>query len=232
MTGLSEADVACLATRQLFTDPDEIRKHTIGIGRRCRHGWPQALLSEPFRSNGKACDMVWVTCPLLAAAIEEYEKEGALQNYSARAVEDEAWRRQVTETHEVHHALRQRVVAARQVELQVARARLGDEVVDLVMGRGLDLARNSSGLRCLHAHAADHLVRGTNMIGRAVLEDLAERGVEVEGTDSCAEYCGMAVPLEQVEWTFCTQKQALRLAVRKQIKREGGHAPPTAAVGA
>jgi len=216
----SDADVACLATRQIFAEGEEIRERMLGIGGCCRHGWPQAVLSDPIWPNGKMTNMVWLTCPLLASAIEEYEAEGAVDRYNARALEDEAWRCQVLQTNAEHHRMRRQLTEGRGPEMQRAREVLGSATVDIIMERGLDLPLNSSKIRCLHAHTADELVRGRSLVGRQVLQDLVERGVEVNGTTACGEYCSMRTPLSKVVAAFESHKKALRLMQQRQLRKE------------
>jgi len=222
VTPPSDADIDCLATRQLFTKSEAIRERTLGVGGCCKHGWPQAILSDPIWSSGKMSGMVWLTCPLLATAIEQYEASGAVDCYNERAHEDEEWRGQVLRTNREHNLLRRRLTEGRELEMQRVREVLGSKTVDLLLGRGLDLPLNSTKIRCLHAHTADELTRGGNLVGQQVLQDLMARGVAVNGTDSCGEHCGMKAALSKISWHFETHKSALRHMQRKQAQREEG----------
>lgn len=219
LTPLSDSDVECLSTRQLFVRPEHLRRQAISCGRRCEYGWPQAVLSDPLRGT-KMADMTWLTCPLLAMEIEKYEAEGAVRQYNESCFENEDMQKQLREMHFAHRDLRRRLVAGRDSELDQVRERLGSEAVDLIMGRGLDFDPNSNRLRCLHAHVADYLVRGTNQIGKQVLADLEARGVRTTGCAGCAEHCGMAAPLQSVAWKFKSHKTRMRKSIRRQIGKE------------
>jgi hypothetical protein len=40
-------------------------------------------------------------------------------------------------------------------------------------------------VKCLHAHLADHLVRGQNVIGERIKSKLLEKGVSLDGNAEC-----------------------------------------------
>lgn len=122
--------------------------------------------------------------------------------------------------HAAHRDLRKRLVAGRDAEMAAVRARMGSESVDVIMGRGLDFAPDSFRLRCLHAHVADYLVRGTNRIGKQVLTDLEARGVSTTGCTGCSEYCSMVAPIRSVPWQFRSHKKRMKQNVNRQILKE------------
>merc|ERR1719422_3076626 len=85
MSMLSEEDLACVEQRHLYrkrSNAKDLSAQIIGGGRRCRHGWPQAVLYDPLyqASPGKHYrlgDTTRLTCPLLVAALDALEKKGA-----------------------------------------------------------------------------------------------------------------------------------------------------------
>jgi len=134
--------------------------------------------------------------------------------------EDDTWREQVLETNRAHHSLRLRLTEGRADELAYVRKTLGNATVENVMGHGLDQPRGSTKLRCLHAHAAEELVRGRSLIGKQVLQDLKERGTAVDGTADCCDYCNMCMPLGNTSWDFVSRKKVLRKLKDRQSKQE------------
>lgn len=56
--------------------------------------------------------------------------------------------------------------------------------------------------KCLHAHVADVLMRGSgaNEIGRATLELLEKRGVAISGGERCSEQCNYRVEETPDSW--------------------------------
>ena len=104
-------------------------------------------------------------------------------------------------------------------KLLEARRIMGNETVDVIMSAGLANVKfsvNSTDVNCLRAQVADELSRGSNVIGRQVLIDLTEMGVQVEGTAKCCDFCNVSKPLDQSQWTFGHAKNKLRTRVRRQ----------------
>ena len=214
-TALSQADLECVTQRQLLLPPGsdwEQEAPRLRAGHRCRHGFPQVLVMDPLRASGKIGDLMRVTCPLLVAAIDEFETT-AIEAYNARVRRDESWRSQLLATNEAHRTIRERFMLEHHAKLSQAKMTMGNSTVDMIMTTGLANMRftaNSSDVKCLHAQVADELARGNNTIGRQVLMDLAESGVEVEGNDYCCDFCNISQPLEQSRWAFDHAKNKLR----------------------
>ena len=222
-TTLSEADVRCVTRRQLLLPPGsdwEQEVETMRSGHRCRHGWPQALVMDPLRASGKIGDLMRLTCPLLVAAIDDYETT-AIEAYNTRLKHDKMWRSQLLATHEAHRTMRQRFMSEREGKLAQARNAMGSQTVDVIMTTGLSNMRfsaNSSDVKCLHAQVADELCRGNNIIGRQVLIDLMERNIQVDGTAHCCDFCNVSQPLDESRWIFGHAKNNLRKRVNRHNK--------------
>lgn len=220
---LTEADVACLSTRQVFHSPDRIRGLIIGVGRRCRYGWPQAVFCDPLRNNTFLGNLVFLTCPLLAGEIDIFELNGTVARYDERARTDPAWQAQVAETHAAHVAMKAQLLEGREEELEALTRRLGDKNAGAIQRKGLDLdpeRKKPMALRCLHAQVADEFVRGGNIIAQEVLRDLEEQGVPIDGHDDCCAHCDMKVPMDEVAWKYNSHKWSMRMRLRKQRQRE------------
>ncbi|CAE7611377.1 unnamed protein product [Symbiodinium sp. CCMP2592] len=204
---LSQADVECVTRRQLLLPPGsdwELERHRMRAGHRCRHGWPQVLVMDPLRSSGKIGDLMRLTCPLLVSAIDDYEVV-AIEAYNKRVKHDDDWLSQLLATHEAHRSLRQSFMSEHENKLLEARKIMGNQTVDVIMSAGLANVKfsvNSTDVKCLHAQVADLLSRGSNVIGRQVLIDLTEMGVQVEATTKCCDFCNVSKPLDQSQWTF------------------------------
>jgi len=224
MTTLRQEDVRCLATRQLFYKPEDVEELVLGVGRRCKYNWPQAVLCDPLK-NSYLGSMVFITCPLLAGAIEEYESEGAVEEFNVRLSEDDTWQAQIRDTDTAHNALRSTLLENREGELAELAEKYGSSSVESITRRGLDVG--SGKVRCLHAQAADELVRGSNVIGKQVLEDLQSRGVEVLGTQSCCDFCNMEASLDALPWHFSSHKRSRRkrFARQQEMERDGEGGP-------
>ena len=62
----------------------------VGVGRRCRHGCPQAFVWEPEKRHSSRKDkfpleggLFRLSCPLLVKAVDEWEAEGAVNELNA-----------------------------------------------------------------------------------------------------------------------------------------------------
>merc|ERR1712218_389569 len=95
MTALSAADVECIEQRHFYKEPPvsserrQLERQIVGAGKRCRHGWPQAIMydvlyREKPNKSYRLGDMVRLTCPLLVDAIDKLEKAGAMAQYNER----------------------------------------------------------------------------------------------------------------------------------------------------
>eukprot|EP00434_Breviolum_minutum_P040587 symbB.v1.2.036067.t1/scaffold5008.1/size31855/1 len=205
-------------------------ERAVGAGHRCRHGWPQVLVTDPVWPGHRMGDLVRLTCPLLVSAIDRYEKQGAIRGYNERVSDDPAWRQELHQAHLSHRDLRRELLAkVPPEEMAQVRANMGSQTVDLVMETGIASMRfdaNCSDVKCLHAQVADELSRGGNAIGRQVLRDLAEAGVEIEGSDQCCDHCNVHLPLSDARWTLNLAKNKLGQRLRRARRREGLPEPP------
>lgn len=200
----------------------EYSVNALAAGRRCRHGWPQALVYDPIFASGRLADTVRLTCPLLVEAIDKYEKAGAIQRLNDHLLADRAWQEELLNINVAHRDLRRQLVEHREEELSNARSLMGGEVVDIVMETGLASMRlNSTDVKCLHAHVADELTRGGNIIGQQVLQDLTAGNFDVSGTNTCCDHCNVDVPLGEGRWTLRNSKNKLGQRLRKLQRKRG-----------
>mmetsp|Transcript_77540 Transcript_77540/g.179744 ORF Transcript_77540/g.179744 Transcript_77540/m.179744 type:complete len:298 (+) Transcript_77540:115-1008(+) len=211
-TPLSAADMQVIRERHIFMQRN---CSAVAAGRRCRYGWPQAQVYDPFWPSGKLSDVVRLTCPLLVEAIDIYEREGAIARYNA------VWGDELRRVNSAHRNLRKQLLEGRGEQLEAARRLMTSQVVDFWMRGGLtSMSINSSDVKCLHAQVADELTSGSNGIGKQVLQDLAERGVEVLGTSTCCDQCDMSTPLGEGRWSFRNGKNKLGRRLRNLRRRQ------------
>ena len=66
----------------------------------CRHGWPQAALWQPMGSQRPVSGLMRLTCPHLVQQIDDWEREGAINEFNERLNrDDEAGRARRAELH-------------------------------------------------------------------------------------------------------------------------------------
>lgn len=166
--------------------------YLVGIGKRCRHQLPQALVTSVLRviegtvlPESSTC---WLSCPLLVEAVDRLESEGWLERLEERVREDPELREAVERLHREVVELRRRLIPPdwlSRIENDPAFAHHRA----ILFGTGLAGITRPDHVKCLHAHLADYLCRGTNPIGRIVADLLAQRSIPVDGTPECWKRC-------------------------------------------
>merc|ERR1719359_338543 len=128
MTALSQQDLECIEQRHLYRKaaaPGEshaLARQVVGAGKRCRHGWPQAIIYDPLyrEKPGRSFrlgDTTRLTCPLLVTAIDKLEKGGAMERYNERLAPGAEWDGQLQQINEAHRLLRLQLIGDRSAEL-------------------------------------------------------------------------------------------------------------------
>eukprot|EP00928_Gymnodinium_smaydae_P055863 TRINITY_DN39331_c0_g1_i1.p1 TRINITY_DN39331_c0_g1~~TRINITY_DN39331_c0_g1_i1.p1 ORF type:complete len:324 (+),score=52.45 TRINITY_DN39331_c0_g1_i1:53-1024(+) len=228
MSALTPADLECVDRRHLCRKPPtvgeakELSRQVVGAGKRCRHGWPQAIVYDPIyrEKPGKRYrlgDTTRLTCPLLVTAIDKLEKGGAIDRYNERLATDPEWKASWDETNEAHRLLRLELIGDRSAELEDVRTLLGENAYAIAMRSGLASLRPGAkpDVKCLHAQVADELVRdGGNIIAQQALRDIEDQGVQVDGSGECCDNCDVGIPLELARWRLnkCKNNVGKRLS--------------------
>lgn len=175
-----------IVARQLGRRP----KPFLDVCRRCRYEYPQVIANKPVHSRPAGFEVFptvyWLTCPLLARAISRLEAEGQIRMYEERLRTDGQFLRQMEDEHGAAAASRLELVPE---EVQEALKEQQPRQWESLAETGIAGIRVAEGVKCLHAHFADFIGRGTNPIGRDVDEQLRRRGVAVDGDDECWRHC-------------------------------------------
>jgi exopolyphosphatase / guanosine-5'-triphosphate,3'-diphosphate pyrophosphatase len=143
---------------------------------RCPSGHPLAIRNAPVAADGSPFPtMFWLTCPDAVAAVSRLEADGWIQRLNDRYGSDPAFRADVDRAH---------------VEAAAERARVLPEA-----GAWGGVGGTSRGLKCLHAHYANHLAGGDDVVGAWVAtqvepihpeHEIGQRiAVIDQGTHSC-----------------------------------------------
>lgn len=226
MTALSQEDLECIEQRHLYRKPAvpedgnalqagaALKRQVVGGGKRCRHGWPQAIVYDPLyrEKAGKSYrlgDTTRLTCPLLVTAIDKLEKGGAMERYNERLAPGKDWDGQLQKINEAHRLLRLGLIGDRSAELSEVRQLLGEDAFAIAMRSGLASLRPEAkpDVKCLHAQVADELCRsGDNHIAQQTLRDLEDQGVPIHGSDECCDNCNVHIPLTMARWRLDTCK--------------------------
>jgi len=194
-------------------------EQAIGAGRRCRHGYAQAVLYAPIyavggeggrlRAEHATC---WLTCPRLVERVDALEqRENGIHDMAARVDAEVSgeMRRGLLKAHADAARVRNYLIGddvARRIRSAAAAAASNADAdedakkVDFIVNhtgligvsmRGLEETKTWKQIKCLHAQMADALVRGrkNNPIGARVLDDLEASGFDTTGDDECRRRC-------------------------------------------
>ncbi|HVM11753.1 MAG TPA: DUF501 domain-containing protein, partial [Actinomycetota bacterium] len=118
---------------------------------RCGVGHPLVIRNHPLDREGRPFPtLFWLTCPDAVRAVSRLEADGWIKRLAERAEQEPAFGQELAEAHERH---------ARE------RGRLASE------GEGWGgVAGSPGGVKCLHAHYANHLAGGGDPVGAWVAE--------------------------------------------------------------
>jgi hypothetical protein len=116
--------------------------------------------------GGVSSGMLRLSCPHLVKAVDELEKEGALDHFDGKLAKEEegrVLRASFSDTNEAWRSIRKEAVTEQ--DRQTMNDRLGKEGAKHLMESGIiGCTIGKLQVKCLHAHIADHLLRGSNGI--------------------------------------------------------------------
>lgn len=177
----TEADIACVAQRQLGHKVGDV----IAVDNvRCKHGFTRAIVRFPVQMHTKSTahsGMLRLTCPHLVKEIDKLEANGAIPAVNKQLESRFDLIESFNETNETWESARKDSVNIEEIAhvervfgKDGAKIFFDSGIVGVTKGRTDDA-------KCLHAHVADFIMRGTNRIGEMALEELSKNGVDVNG---------------------------------------------------
>ena len=173
----TEKDINCVSERQL----DHPINDVIVIDKiKCKHGYPRAYVYYPLGKNKKYYSgHLRLTCPLLVKAIDDYEDNGGIREINLEVAENPSLKINFAETNAAWINIRRECMTPSDVAL--VKQRYGDNFDQLCGEAGILGLMSTDDVKCLHAHVADHIMRGCNKIGEIALATLENKGVEING---------------------------------------------------
>lgn len=167
-------DVKIIEERQIGRPPHSI----FAIEKsRCKYGFPQAFVQYPV-STAISSGMIRLACPHLVKGIDTLEAEGGLDFFDAKLAnetEDGILRTTFDKANKAWRTIRDVTVNNEDKKHMVSK--LGVEGSEFLMESGLiGCTIGKLQVKCLHAHVADHLMRGSNEIGAETLQLLEKKG--------------------------------------------------------
>ena len=144
---------------------------------RCKYGFPQAFVQYPV-GKSISSGMIRLSCPHLVKAVDVVEAEGGLDSFDsklANEAEDGLLRSSFNSTNLTWISIRKDAVSMK--DRDYVQKKLGIEGSKFLMESGIiGCTIGKIQVKCLHAHIADHLMRGTNEIGAQALDVLTKKG--------------------------------------------------------
>ena len=163
--------------RQLGREPTT----AFSVVARCVGGHPLVIRNHPRDANGDPFPtLFWLTCPEAVAAVSRLESAGTIGDLNARVETDAGFAAAVETAHR---------------EYARARARLMPEAEEW---GGVGGTRK--GVKCLHAHYANHLAGGSDPVGEMVAAQVEPvHGSEPSGRGAAVDLGTNAIRLLVVE---------------------------------
>jgi len=147
-----------LVRRQLGREPTT----PFTVVARCPDGHPLVIRNHPVDAEGHPFPtLFWLTCPVAVKAISRVESQGAIARLNERLEADHAFAAALDDAHRVYAAERARAVPE-------------------AAGWG-GVGGTRVGLKCLHAHYANHIAGGTDPVGAWVAAEVEPIHDEREG---------------------------------------------------
>jgi exopolyphosphatase/guanosine-5'-triphosphate,3'-diphosphate pyrophosphatase len=116
------------------------------VAARCPGGHPLVIRNRPYDADGKPFPtLFWLTCPEAAKRVSRLESDGWIGRFNERAGIDESFAAALDAAH-----------------AEYARERARTEPAALALG---GVGGSRTGVKCLHAHYANHLAGGDDPVG-------------------------------------------------------------------
>jgi len=197
------------------------RVNALGVAKncRCRHGFPQAYASEfRVKRSGKGPPVYYsglqrLTCPWLVGAIDQWEAEGAVKALSAELGERPEWQEDYARVNDEFRQMRY-ILSDNGTAYEEMKVHWGEAAAENMQQSGLASVTNNEDVKCLHAQAADFLLRGQNQIGAEVLRRLDEAGISSSGSASCWQQCDLGHVPDETSFSYTSIKNKSKLRTR------------------
>lgn len=208
----SNADLECISNRQVFSDTEGV----FAVNNdHCKYGFPQAFIRYPVGTRISS-GMLRLSCPLLVKGIDEYEADGGIEHFNAMLAKNESLRENFNR---VNYAWRDiKILTTTPEQRRRIVTLFGEDGAENILNSGIIgvTQHKLDDVKCLHAHTADYLLRGDNLIGMLVLEKLRDREVEVRGCAQCSDQCGGKISKEEAKFWYVPAKNKLKLQARRE----------------
>ena len=134
----------------------------------CQYGYPKVIQVYPLLRDGEQFEpfptMFWLTCPIIVEQISRLEEQGIIKQFEQEIAENPKLQTQYKEDHERYAAERFALLKPEDKAFLEERG-----LIETLHERGIAGIQDHRFVKCLHAHYAHHLARGS-VIGRLLEE--------------------------------------------------------------
>lgn len=151
---------------QLGREPENIG----GIAVFCPFEKPAVLLTLPYsREYGVFPTIYWLSCPYLVKEVSRLEDKGLIRKYTVMLEKDCSMKERLMAAHQDYGVVRMKLLS------DVSKRYLVDKksILEVLSDSGIGGIRDRKGIKCLHTHLADYLVKEKNPVGEQVWKELA-----------------------------------------------------------
>lgn len=182
---LDEKDLHCIETRQRFKATPDLFAVDKEL---CQYGFPRVYVRYPF-SESFQTGYMRLSCPHLIKAVDHLEAKGGLQRFDKLLQSDsprgEEYRENFLKVNDTWNKIFNDLMTdfMRDLGLKFLEKFKTSESFKYFLDTGFIgiSKRDVDQAKCLHAHLADHLIRGDNKIGELVEKELMHNGVSTKG---------------------------------------------------
>lgn len=154
------ADDEAIIERQLGRPPRSVR----GVEVRCPWGYPAVIRVAPLLKDEAEIEpfptLFWLTCPIVVEQLSRLEERGVIDLLEEQIQQNEDFWKNYTEDHRLYAQERFALLSAEERKLLEERGWL-----ESLRDRGIAGVADFRWVKCLHAHYAHHLARGS-AVGR------------------------------------------------------------------
>lgn len=133
--------------------------------------------------------LYWLTCPMLVRHVSRFESGGWIRRLEQAVSENADWKEKIVDLHGEYAFRRRRAVGFSKME-KIRRSM--PNVASSIEKTGIGGVGDTAHLKCLHAHAAYHLVRG----GHPLFESFPELLTDMDHCGECRSLCSTATDKE------------------------------------
>ena len=134
----------------------------------CQYGYPKVIQVYPLLRDGERFEpfptMFWLTCPIVIEQISRLEEQGVIKQLEKEMAENPKLQTQYDEDHERYAKERFALLKPQDKTFLEERG-----LIETLRERGIAGIQDHRFVKCLHAHYAHHLARGS-LIGRLLEE--------------------------------------------------------------